>query len=90
MTQRVKVSSKHQIVVPAEIRRQLNIESGDYLSVEVQDGHIVLIPEPRNWTAYLLGLHKEVWEGIDVDEYIRQERDSWRERDARQEPDSWH
>jgi AbrB family looped-hinge helix DNA binding protein len=81
MTKRVKVSSKHQIVVPADVRHQLNIESGDYLTVEVQDGRIILIPEPRNWTAYLRGLHKEVWEGIDVDEYLRQERESWRDHD---------
>ena len=25
----------------------------------------------------LRGLHREVWEGLDTDEYIRQERDAW-------------
>jgi len=25
----------------------------------------------------LRGLRREVWEGIDTDEYIRQERDAW-------------
>lgn len=26
---------------------------------------------------HLRGLHKDVWQGVDVDEYIRQERESW-------------
>jgi hypothetical protein len=25
----------------------------------------------------LTGLHKEVWEGVDAQEYIDQERDAW-------------
>lgn len=28
-------------------------------------------------TAYLSGLHREVWEGIDTDAYLQKERDAW-------------
>jgi prevent-host-death family protein len=32
---------------------------------------------PGSYTDYLAGLHSEIWEGIDTDEYLEQERDSW-------------
>jgi AbrB family looped-hinge helix DNA binding protein len=40
MTTQVKVSSKHQIAVPASVRRMLSIKAGDYLLVEVEDGSL--------------------------------------------------
>jgi hypothetical protein len=33
--------------------------------------------KPKHSILELEGLGKDVWEGIDVDEYIRQERGSW-------------
>ena len=33
--------------------------------------------EPRRSLLELQGLGKEVWGGVDVDEYVRQERSSW-------------
>ncbi|MGI8913371.1 MAG: AbrB/MazE/SpoVT family DNA-binding domain-containing protein [Chloroflexota bacterium] len=77
MATRVKVSSKHQIAVPAEVRRQLHIESGDHLLMEVRDGVAVLVPEPADYVARLRGLHQEVWQDIDAQEYVRGERDAW-------------
>jgi AbrB family looped-hinge helix DNA binding protein len=73
----VKVSSKHQIAVPAVVRRQLAIDAGDQLLVEVQDGVIVLIPKPVDPVEELKGLGREIWEGVDVQEYIDGERDGW-------------
>jgi AbrB family looped-hinge helix DNA binding protein len=74
---KVKVSNKLQISVPAEARKKLNIKAGDYLIVEIRGDSIVLSPEPTDYVAYMRGLHAEVWEGVDVDEYLRQERDAW-------------
>ncbi len=35
-------------------------------------------PEPPgSYTDYMAGLHREVWEGIDTDAYVQQERDAW-------------
>ncbi len=75
--QKVKVSSKLQIAVPAEARKKLHIAPGDYLIVEIRDDSIVLSPEPKDYAAKLRGLHADVWEGIDPNEYVRRERDSW-------------
>ena len=77
MATEVKVSSKHQIAVPASVRRQLSIEAGDYLLVEVEDGAIVLIPKPVNPVDELQGLGREIWEGVDAQEYVNRERDEW-------------
>ena len=74
---RVKVSKKHQIAVPSEVRKQLGIESGDELLVEIRNGYAVLLPEPRDYSQHLQGLHREVWAGIEPQEYVRQEREAW-------------
>ena len=76
-TTSVKVSAKYQIAVPQIARKKLNIKKGDRLLVDVQDGVIVLIPEPKRYTTYLQGLHGEIWKGIDVQKYLNEERGSW-------------
>ena len=77
--ERVKVSSDYQIQVPVDAREKLHIESGDVLLVEVREGSILLIPEERSYTQRFRGFHREIWEGIDPREYVRQERECWRE-----------
>ena len=77
MKGRVKVSSKNQIAIPAEARRKLNIRSGDTLIYVVVGDQLVLIQEPKDWVEYMEGLGKEVWEGVDVDEYIAESRGRW-------------
>lgn len=79
MVMRVKVSSRNQIVIPAEARKELGINPGDYLLVTVRDGHMFLLPEPENIVDHLRGLYKEIWADVDVDEYIDQERDAWQD-----------
>jgi antitoxin PrlF len=76
MALRVKVSKKHQIAVTSEVRKQLGIRSGDELLVELRDGHAVLLPEPRDYSQRPRGLHREVWAGVEAQEYVRQERDA--------------
>lgn len=75
----VKVSKRNQIAVPALARETLNIHSGDRLLVDIQDGLLVLIPQPLSYAATLKGLHKEIWERIDGQEYVYKERQAWDE-----------
>lgn len=70
----VKVSRRFQIAVPRAAREQLNIRAGDRLLVDVQDGILVLIPEPSNYAERLEGLHREIWEGVDTTAYLKAER----------------
>ena len=73
----VKVSKRYQIAVPRAARVQLNIQRGDRLLVDVQDGMLILLPQPQNYTVQLQGLHREIWESVDTDKYISGERASW-------------
>ncbi len=78
----VKVSKRYQIAVPAIAREKLNIASGDRLLVDIQDGMMILLPEPESYTDRLAGLHHEIWERADTTKYITEERDSWEESSA--------
>lgn len=60
MAFRVKVNNKHQITLPAAVRKKLRIESGDYMLVEARHGHIILMPEPHDYSRHLRSLHREI------------------------------
>ena len=44
MTQ-VTVSSKYQVVIPKEVRRQVPLRTGQKLAMVVKDGLITLLPD---------------------------------------------
>ncbi len=73
----VKVSKRHQISLPSRARRALNIQPGDRLLVDIQDGLLILVPRPKDYVAHMAGLHKEVWIGVDAAEYVDEEREAW-------------
>ena len=73
----VKVSSRYQISVPRIARERLNIQSGDRLLVDVQDGLLILLPQPQDYASHLSGLHREVWADLDTTAYLQEERDAW-------------
>jgi AbrB family looped-hinge helix DNA binding protein len=75
----VKVSNRYQISLPSAARKVLNIEAGDRLLVDIQDGMIVLIPEPEDYVAYLAGLHQDIWQGVNTTIYLNEERNAWQE-----------
>jgi AbrB family looped-hinge helix DNA binding protein len=74
----VKVSSRYQISVPRIARERLNIQSGDRLIVDVQDGLLILIPQPQDYVAHLAGLYREVWADLDTTTYLNEEREAWK------------
>jgi AbrB family looped-hinge helix DNA binding protein len=78
----VKVSSRYQVSVPRTAREQLNIESGDRLLVDVQDGVLILIPQPQDYAKHMAGLHKEIWEDVDTDTYLEEERQAWKSSES--------
>ena len=74
----VKVSSRYQIAVPRIARERLDIRSGDRLLVDVQDGLWILLPQPKDHTAHMAGLYREVWADLDTTAYLEEERDEWK------------
>ena len=71
------MNGRNQITLPREVREKLNIKQGDRLLVDVQDGVIVLIPQPKLYTEYLQGLHGDIWKGVGVEKYLNGEREAW-------------
>jgi len=76
----VKVSTKHQIVVPSEARRRLGVSAGDRLDVQVTDDAIVLRKRPARASERLRGLGREIWAGVDPVDHVRALRDEWESR----------
>ena len=73
----IKVSSRYQIALPSIARQRLKIRKGDRLLVDIQDGLLILLPQPQDYAERLAGLHRDVWEGIDTATYLQEERDAW-------------
>ena len=71
----VKVSKRYQIAVPQQARKRLKIKRGDRLLVDIQDGLMIVMPEPQSYTNHLAGLHREIWEKPEA--YIAEEQDAW-------------
>lgn len=75
-----KVSHKFQVVIPKDIRELLGISKGDILQVYEKDDEIVMKKveaEKQLSLKNLKGLGREIWKNIDVEEYIKEERESW-------------
>jgi len=73
----VKVSTKHQVAVPSEVRKRLGIAAGDRLSVEITEDAIVLRrrAEKPSERLHQLGAIGGIWKGVDPVAYVRELRD---------------
>jgi len=68
----VTVSSKGQVTIPADLRKDLEIEEGEKLIV-VKEGRVIkMIPVPR--LSRLAGVDKEVFRGREPSKEIEDER----------------
>jgi len=70
-----KLSSKSQIVLPAEIRRRLNIRPGDLLEITAKEEYVTIHKAPVSFANELDGCAANYWQGYS--EELRKERDQW-------------
>lgn len=73
-----KLTHKHQITIPAEIRRRLDLEAGDVVYLTVEEDRVVLRAARGGWTESTRGLGADLWraEGGGA-AAIDRERSSW-------------
>lgn len=81
LTSQTKITDKYQTVVPLYIRERLGIKKGGVLIWKIlQEKPIPLIfvlPKPKNWSKYLSGLGKRVWQSVDTDKYLQKLKQEW-------------
>jgi AbrB family looped-hinge helix DNA binding protein len=78
MGAKVKVGPKYQVVIPKSIRSKVSIFPKKEVLVEEVNGAIIILPEPKSFTDFMIGLGKDTWEGIDPRSYVKKERTSWK------------
>ena len=73
------VSGKNQITLPVNLTRQLGIQPGDKLTIEIIGGELVIIPQPDSWVQYFQGSMKGTYgqSREQADRLIAEERASW-------------
>lgn len=70
-----KLSSKSQIVLPAEIRRRLKIKPGDMLEIAEQGNVIVIRKAEKSALEALDACGSKVWK--DYDKELEEAREGW-------------
>ena len=69
----VKLSSKHQVVIPREAREALQLSAGSRLRVVVRGDMVVLLPVAKSYADAIAGLGR----GLYPANYLVAERKSW-------------
>ncbi len=69
------LSSKSQLVLPAEIRRKLGIHPGDRLVVELEGDHAVIRKRPHSDVEALAAYRSDIWR--DYADEVQNARDEW-------------
>lgn len=75
----VTVGPKSQVVIPKEVRKiATKLRPGKKVSVRPLSADSVIIEvKPSSWTKQTYGMHKDIWGGVDIVEYIRNLRKEW-------------
>lgn len=78
----VKLSSKGQLVLPKQIRRDLHLQTGAEFQVEIVDGKIVLQPvQKQEALQQILAELRQIVHGVD----LRHELETERQREVERE-----
>lgn len=72
----VRVTSSHQVTIPAEIRRIINVSSGDYVEIFVsKEGMVVMKPveivEKKTKSRKKRTKEDEAWERLAEEEMLK-------------------
>jgi hypothetical protein len=73
----VTLGEKHELTLPESIIRELRLQPGDRIVVEIDDarpGRVELRPIRRSYAGILTGVYGTDEEALD---YVRSERASW-------------
>jgi AbrB family looped-hinge helix DNA binding protein len=69
------LSSKHQLVIPAAVRKQLDLKPGDQLDVQVEGDQAVIRKAPQSYVKALEKLTASLWKGYGRE--LQGDREQW-------------
>jgi AbrB family looped-hinge helix DNA binding protein len=77
-TATARLSSRGQMVIPKEIRQALGLEAGDTVFFVLEGDSVRMFPRPKDYSEYMYGLGKEIWEALGGgDKFHAEEQASW-------------
>ncbi|MGO1470793.1 MAG: hypothetical protein ACTHW2_12280 [Tissierella sp.] len=73
-----KLNEDSSIKIPEHILKKAGLKPGaEMIWVNDENGYIILMEKPDNFAKAMRGLGKEVWDKVNLDKYIEEERQSW-------------
>lgn len=70
-----KLSSKSQIVLPAKIRKRLDLKPGDTLEITAEQDGIMIRKAPVSHVEALDSCSSDLWQGYETE--LKKARDQW-------------
>jgi len=79
ITKLVKLNKKGQLVIPLEIRKKMAFKPGEPLVIFTR-GYETVMLTPQKYAEITCGLIRDTWGNTkkDIDNYINEERGSWK------------
>lgn len=76
-----KVNDDRSLEIPEEIIKKAGLKPGTEIIwlYDVSTSQILLMEKPIDFAKSLKGLGKEIWKDIDVNDYVKEERNSWKQ-----------
>ena len=74
------VIDENSIKLPKEISQKLKLRKGMELSVSTDDNGIIVLKVTENDKKNFMdikGVGKEMWKGVEAQEYVSKEREGW-------------
>lgn len=75
------VNVKYQVVIPRAARQKIKIKPGQKMNVEVRGEKVILskakTKKQMDWPHDYVEKLKNPWEGVNVENYLEEERRSW-------------
>lgn len=74
-----KLKEDLSIKIPDEILKRAGLKPGTEIIwlYDEETGQIILMEKPDDFAKAMRGLGKEMWRTVDVNAYIKEERESW-------------
>lgn len=74
-----KLNEDRSLKIPEEILKKAGLKPGAEIIwlYDEETRQILLMEKPDSFAKVMRGLGKELWNNIDTNEYIKEERESW-------------